>query len=137
MFEWHKGLIYKLKQNGILGNLLDSITDFLNSRKQKVALNGPFSSLTSIEVGVPQGSILEPLLFLIYINDLSDDLITNVKLFADDTFLFSVVYDVNTSANNLNNNLSKINDWEIQWKMSFNPNPSKQAQEVIFSRKRH
>ena len=102
---WHKGLIYKLKQNGILGNLLDSITDFLNSRKQKVALNGQLSSLTSIEAGVPQGSILEPLLFLIYINDLSDDLITNVKLFADDTFLFSAVY-----ANNLNNNLSKIND---------------------------
>ena len=133
---WHKGLLYKLKQNGISGNLLDTITDFLNCRKQRVALNGQFSSWTSIEAGVPQGSILGPLLFLIYINDLSDDLMSNVKLFADDTSLFSVVHDVNTSSTNLNNDLRKISDWAIQWKMSFNPDPSKQAQEVIFSRKR-
>ena len=73
---WHKGLLYKLKQNGISGNLLDTITDFLNCRKQRVALNGQFSSWTSIEVGVPQGSILGPLLFLIYIHDLSDDLMS-------------------------------------------------------------
>ena len=85
-----KGLIYKLKENGISGNLLDTITDFLNSRKQRVTLNGQLSSWTSIEAGVPQGLILGPLLLLIYINDLSDDLITNVKLFADDTSLFSV-----------------------------------------------
>ena len=72
---WHKGLLYKLKQNGILDNLLDTITDFLNSRKQRVALNGQFS----IKAGAPRGSILGPVTFLIYINDLSDDLITNVK----------------------------------------------------------
>ena len=131
-----QGLLYKLKQNGISGNLLDTITDFLNSRKQRVALNGQFSSWTSIEAGVPQGSILGPLFFLIYVNDLSDDLMTNVKLFANDTSLFSVVHDVNTSSTNLNNDLRKISDWAIQWKMSFNPDPSKQAQEVIFSRKR-
>ena len=110
---WHKSLIYKLKQNGISGNLLDTFTDFLNSRKQGVALNGKNSSGTCNEVGVPQESILGPL-FLIYNNDLSDDLITNVKLFANDTSLFSVVQDVDTSANNLNNDLSKINDCAIQ-----------------------
>ena len=131
---WHKGLLYKFKQNGVSGNLLDTSTDFLNSRKQRVALNGQFSLWTSIEAGVPQGSILRPLLFLIYINDLSDDLMANVKLFVDDTSLFSVVHDVNTSSTNLN--LRKVSDWAIQWKMSFNPDPSKQAQEVIFSRKR-
>ena len=108
---WHKGLICKLKQNGISMNLLDTTTDFLNSRKQRVALNGQFSSWTSIEAGVPQGSILGPLLFLIYINDLSGDLITNVKLIADDTSLFCVAHEVNTSVNNLNKDLSKINDW--------------------------
>ena len=107
---WHKGLFYKLKQKGISGNLLDTITDFLNCRKQRVALNGQFSSWTSIEAGVTQGSILGPLLFLIYINDLSDDLTSNVKLFADDTSLFSVVHDVNTSSTNLNNGLRKISD---------------------------
>ena len=63
-----------------------------------------------LKQGVPQGSILGLLLILIYINYLSDDLITNIKLFADDTSLFFVVHDVNTSANNWNNDLSKIND---------------------------
>ena len=92
-------------------------------------------SWTSIEAGVPQGSILGPLLFLIYINDLSDDLTTNVKPFADDTSLFSIVYNMNTSTTNLNNDLNKIKNCAIQWEMNFNPDPSKQAQEVIFSRK--
>ena len=84
---------------------------------------------------MPQGSILGPLLVLIYINDLSDDLSTNAKLFADDTFLLPVVRDINTSAAHLNNDLRKISNWAFQWKMSFNPDPSKQAQEVLFSRK--
>ena len=82
-----------------------------------------------------QGSILGPLLFLIYINDLSDDLSPNARLFADDTSLFSVVRDINTSAAHLNNDLRKISNWAFQWKMSFNPDPSKQALKVIFSRK--
>ena len=87
---------------------------FLNSRKQRAALNGQFSSLTSIEAGVSQGAILGPLLFSIYINDLSDNLRTNAKLFADDTSLFIVVHNVNIFAINLNNDLSKINDWSTQ-----------------------
>ena len=82
-----------------------------------------------------QKSILGPLLFLIYINDLFDDLSTTAKLFADDTSLFSIVQNVSTSASHLNNDLSKISNWAFQWKMSFNPDPSKQAQEVISSRK--
>ena len=60
---------------------------------------------------------------------------SNVKLFADDTSLFSVVDDITDSANLLNSDLSKINEWALQWKMSFNPDPIKQAQEIIFSRK--
>ena len=99
---WHEGLIFKLKQNDISGELLHILSDFLSSRKQKVALNGQNSSWTNVHAGVPQGSILGPLLFLIYINDLSDNLTSNAKLFADDTSVFSVVYDVNTSAKELN-----------------------------------
>ena len=132
---WHKVLIYKLKQNGIPGNILNTIIDFLRFRKQRVVLNGQISKWTSIEAGVLQGSILGPLLFLIYINDLSDDPSTNAKLFADDTSLFSVVRDINTSASHLNNDLIRIRHWAFQYKMSFNPDPSRQAKEVIFSRK--
>ena len=132
---WHQGLWHKLKQNGISGKLFDIITNFLNFRKQRVVLNGQNSSWTSIKVGVPEGSMLGPLLFLIYINDLSDDLATNIKLFADDTSLLSIVHNMNTSTTNLNNDLSKIKNWAIQWKKNFNPDPSKQAQEVIFPRK--
>ena len=105
---------------------------FLKNGKQRAALNGQTSSGTNVLAGVPQGSILGPLFFLIYINDLSDDLSSNPKLFADDTSLFSVVHDKNTSAKELNNDLRKISNWAYQWKMSFNPDPLKQAQEVIF-----
>ena len=66
---------------------------------------------------------------------LSDNLTRNAKFFNDDTSLFSVVYDVNTSAKELNDDLKKVNDQAFQWKMSFNPDPSKQAQQVNFSRK--
>ena len=126
------GLIFKLKQNGISGNLLSTLTDFLKLRKQRVVLNGQLSSWSNIETGVPQGSILGPLLFLIYINDLSDGLTTNARLFADDVSLFSVVDNINLSATNLNSDLSKINAWANQWKMIFNPDTNKKAQEVIF-----
>ena len=75
-------------------------------------------------------------MFLIYINDLSDDLKSECKLFADDTSLFSVVNDINTSASDLNEDLEKIGNWSFKWKMNFNPDPNKQAQEIICSRKK-
>ena len=86
-----------------------------------------------IESGVPQGSVLGPLLFLIYINDLENGIKSQVKHFADDTSLLSIVKDPNVKANELNRVL--ISQWAYQWKMSFNPDPNKQAVEVIFSRK--
>ena len=85
--------------------------------------------------GVPQGSILGPLLSLIYINDLPEGLESTVKLFADDTSLFSTVYDPNMSADQLDKDLKKNSEWAYKWKMIFNPDLSKQTQEVIFSRK--
>ena len=107
------------------------LRDFLSYRKQRVVLNGQHSFLDNVNAGVPQGSILGPLLFLIYINDLSNNLSSNCKLFADDTSLFSVVNNIHTSATTLSQGLKAITKWAFQWKMIFNPDLSKQAQEVI------
>ena len=85
--------------------------------------------------GVSQGSVLAPVLFLISINDLPDGLNLNVKHFADGTSLFSVVHNITDTGNLLNSDLSKINKWALQPKTIFNPDPTKQAQEIIFSRK--
>ena len=111
---------------------MNIITDFLSFRKQRGILNEQAFPWVSIKSGVPQCSILGKLLFLIYINDLSDGLSTTAKLFADDTSYFSVVQNVNTSASHLNSDLSNISNWAFQWKTSFNSDPSKQAQDVIF-----
>ena len=85
---WHKGIIFKVKQNGISCKLLSVLSDFLKDRKQRVILNGKVSSWASVNAGVPQGSNLDPLLSLLYINDLADGLSSNAKLFADDTSIF-------------------------------------------------
>ena len=103
---------------------MNIITDFLSFKKQRAFLNGQASPWASIEAGVPQVSIPGPLLFLIYINDLSDNLSTTAKLFADDTPLFSIVQNITTSASHLNSDLSKIINRAFQWARSFNPNPN-------------
>ena len=102
----------------------------------KSCSKGQHSSWSDVFAGAPQGSILGLLLFLIYINDLSDGLQCNPKLFADDTSLFETVHKIKKATNDLNNDLTKITKWTFQWKMSFNPDIYKQAHEVIFSRKR-
>ena len=89
-----------------------------------------------LNAGVTHGSILEPLLFLIYINNLSDGLKSECKVFADAISLFSVAHDTNTSASDFNEDLEKIGNWAFKWKMIFNSDSNKQAQEVIFSRKK-
>ena len=123
-----------VSQYRISGNLLQ-LRRSKQSLKQRNVLNDQASSWANVLAGVPQGSILGPFFLLIYIIDLSDDLYSNAKLFADDTSLFSVVYDKNLTAKDLNDDLQKMRIWAHQWKMSFIPDLLKQAQEVIFCRK--
>ena len=85
---WHEGLIHKLKANGLSGNILKILQDYLIDRRQRVLLNGKSSNWDIISAGVPQGSVLGPLLFLIYINDIVCNVECDIKLFADDTSLF-------------------------------------------------
>ena len=114
---------------------LNLLRNYLHERNQRVVLNGQISSWELIKSGVPQGSVLGPLLFLIYINNLPDNIQSTCKIFADDTSLFSHVFDKYKSQSELNNVLQIMSSWAFQWKMQFNPDPNKQAQEVYFSKK--
>ena len=107
----------------------------MHNRYQKVVLNGQSSKWQNVNDGLPQGSVLGPLFFLIYINDLLQGLHSDIKLFADGTLFFSVIHDIDASSATLNNDLVEIQRWFYNWKMFFNPGRNKQAQEVIFSRK--
>ena len=134
---WHDGLLHKLESNGISGPLLNLIRDFLSERQQRVVLNGKNSDWSLISAGVLQGSVLGPLFFLVYINDQVDNISSGAKLCVDDTSLFTVVYNEETSATVLNNDLNLIKQWAFQWKMQFNTDVNKQAVEAIFSCKRN
>ena len=133
---WHEGLLFKLKCNGISGNLFNLLENYLTNRYQRVVLNGISSDWKILEAGVPQGSVLGPLLFLIYINDLTDNISSEMRLFADDSSLFTRVEGVNHTQEKLVKDLETVSTWAYQWKMLFNPDITKQAIEVIFSVKK-
>ena len=130
---WHKGFLYKQECSGINGKLLTLIETYLADCKQGVFLNGKCSEWVPICAGVPQGSVLGPLSFHIYVQDLIINLKCDVKIFADDTFLFKVVDDVGRSADEINADLDKVQLWAWQWNMQFNANKTK---EVVFSCKK-
>ena len=118
----------------ISGMLLALLRSFLSNRRQRVLLNGRNSKWKMVSSVVPQGSVLGPLFFLIYINDLLENVHSGIKLFADDTSLFSVVKSEGETAEDLNRDLERILLWAWQWKMQFNAD---KTEEVIFSTKRN
>ena len=129
---WHRGLLYKLRRAGITGSLLSWFSNYLQDRKQRVVLPGASSNWSTVQAGVPQGSILGPLLFLLYINDIVVDIQSSIRLFADDTSLYIIVDDPLGAAVTLNSDLSKIHRWASQWLVKFNPSKS---ESLLFSRK--
>ena len=100
---------------------------------QRITLNGTESSWKAISAGVPQGSVLGPLLFLVYINDLTENIKSQMRLFADDSSLFTPICDVQATHKQLVKDLETVANRGHQWKMAFNPDITKQAVEVIFS----
>ena len=121
---WHRGLLFKLESIGVSDSLLLWSTSYLADRKQRVVLPGAVSVWKYIKAGVPKGSILGPLLFLIYINDIVVDIHSSIRLFADDTSLYIIVDNPQQAANILNADLAKIHLWASRWLVSFNPSKS-------------
>ena len=99
---WHAGLLHKLKSYEISCQIFGLISSFLNNRRLRVVLDGKSSQEYPVNAGVPQGSILRPTLFLLYINDLPDDVICDIAIYADDTTLYSRCDQVLICGNNLN-----------------------------------
>ena len=118
---WHKGLIFKLKQNGIDGGFLEWVSYYLSDRKQKVAIRNASSSLMSVKAGVPQGSVLGPLLFLVYANDIAESLLSLTRLFAGDSSLFYSAATIKDIEGIINHNLRMLDRWAAQWLINFNP----------------
>ena len=119
---WHPGLIFKLNKLGISNTLLRWFTSYLENRSQSVILKGAKSNSLHITSGVPQGSILGPLLFLVYINDFGLNLSSDSYLFADDSsLLYQYPSDqVNKALNVVNQDLRDILLWAKDWRITYN-----------------
>ena len=115
----HKRLMEKLKGYGISGTLFKWLEHFLIGRKQRVVLNGEESQWSPVTSGIPQGSVLGPVLFLLYINDLPDVVNNLVKLFADDTKLYAVVNNEDDQTS-LQNDIDSLIEWSDTWLLKFN-----------------
>ena len=116
----HRRLIAKVKAHGIEGNTLNWITDFLQDRSQKVIINGISSSVKTVTSGIPQGSVLGPILFVMYINDLPSCVQSSIRLFADDTKVFTRS-DIQGATEMLQKDLDHLQNWSEQWLLRFHP----------------
>jgi len=131
---WHAGLLFKLKAMGIKGTLLTWFQDYLSGRQQRVVISGSKSEWGNITAGVPQGSVLGPLLFLIYINDIVTVVNSNIRLFADDTSLFVCSDDDQEASDRLNVDLEQLRLWAEQWLINFSP-PKTVAMNISFKQR--
>ena len=123
---WHAGLLHKLKSYGISGQIFSLISSFLSNSRLRVVLDGKSSQEYPVNAGVPQGSILGPTLFLLYINDLPDDVTCDISIYADDTTLYSRcdwasdLWQQLELASELESDLRDTVDWGKKWLVDFN-----------------
>ena len=115
----HRRLLLKVEKAGIQGPICDLIKDFLSNRKHRINVNGSYSSKSSEKSGIPQGSILGPLLFIIFINDLPNSIKNHCMMFADDTKIFG------NPGSSLQLDINRADEWAQKWKMKFNVNKCK------------
>ena len=116
----HALLVHKLHQYGIRGEINKWIQNFLTGRQQSVVVGGSRSDSVPVESGVPQGSVLAPSLFLLYINDLPKGLQSTARLFADDTACHKTI-TTKEDQQVIQRDLDKLSHWEETWKMQFHP----------------
>ena len=131
---WHNGLIAKLEQVKVEDVCLELFKSYLSDRKKVVVINDKKSDIKDIKAGVPQGSRLGPLLWILYVNDIIEDIESEILLFADDTCLFASGQDPSETAEVLNRDLAKITKWAKIWKVCFNPAKTK---DIIFSNNKY
>ena len=115
----HKRLLSKLSSYGITSNTHNWITSFLSNRKQRVSVNGALSDITDVTSGVPQGSVLGPILFLLYINDINENIQSSIRLFADDSIIYRKI-NSNIDHQILQTDLIQLEKWSDKWQMQFN-----------------
>ena len=115
----HRCMLAKLQAHGIDGQVMRWVASWLKGRKQRVCLDGHSSGLVDVLSGIPQGSVLGSLLFLIFINDLEDDIMSMILKFADDTKIFRKVTSA-TDGVQLQQDLNRLCDWSEKWQMEFN-----------------
>ena len=123
----HSLLIHKLSHYGITGQVNTWIKNFLADRRQVVVVDGDTSGSVAVESGVPQGSVLGPCLFLLYINDLPENLTSTARLFADDTLCHNTVSSPKDQQD-LQQDLNQLAEWEQKWQMTFHPNKCESLQ---------
>lgn len=132
---WHKGLLHELKMYGIDGNMYIWLKSYLSNRTQRVMYKNLFSTMASLHAGVPQGSVLGQLLFLIYVNDVANNMLSFCRLFADDNCLQYSSNCVKTIENCLNHDLNVLEMWSKKWLLKFNPSKTKvRTTESYFSK---
>ena len=115
----HDGLLSKLKHYGIDKNIWQWISNFLKQRKQCVVVDGVSSGLVDVDSGVPQGTVLGPILFLLHINDLPSIVSSKVRLFADDCLIYRQIKSNNDQIE-LQRDLNLLESWGVKWGMRFN-----------------